>query len=292
MSRRMESWMIVVTSVLMTAIILIIFTKNRETDFQQVQTEIQKSMVGAAAHTISMDILKKHADVQLFAREYAYLINQLLRNPSDEQTADNIKARLKDRFDDYFTFTITDQQAGPLILDIESLVGEICQNDLYAFSSGMQHDIDHIQNRVYIHPQPGNYHYDVMVPLPVANGKPRIFFVSFYPADIVNTLKAYVTPGYRLLLVRSHDISLIEISDEGVRDHLSRDIRLSSDELRSINVYKDVPGTDWRLVALPDRAYEQRYVHNLWMDAGMMLLVIMLANLLVVPLLLKISRLP
>lgn len=289
MSRRMEFWMVVVTSVLITAIILIIFTQHRETEFQQHQTAIQKSMVDAAAQTISMDILKKHADVHLFAREYAHLINQLIRNPSDQQAADNIKTRLKDRFDDFFTFTITDQQASPLILDIESLVGNICQNDLYAFSGGMQHDIDHIQNRVYIHPRPGNYHYDVMVPLPAANGKPRIFFVSFYPADIVSTLKAYITPGYRLLLVRSHDIALIEISDEGVRDHLARDIRLSSDELRSIGIYMEIPGTDWRLVALPDRVYEQHYVQNLWSEAGIMLLVIILANLLILPLLLKIS---
>lgn len=159
------------------------------------------------------------------------------------------------------------------MVDIESLVGEACKLDLHNYSRTVNRDSKQIKNEVFIHPQPYNYHYDIMAPLYEHGKEPRIFFSSFYLKPIVDILRTHEVPGHNLMLVRQSKPSLIEVTREGARDVINRDIELSEAELRRVTVYENIPGSDWRVINLPDVNYLTQYTRGLWFEAFVILLI-------------------
>jgi len=277
MLRRLEVFLIAAVFIFMSAVVLIIYSKQREQEFKAHHMIIQKAAVNGAAYAIDLQLVNKQRHVRLFADEYAKLLTHLNMYPQDSKTEDDIKTRLQQRFPDFFTYTITDKSGTPKLFDIESFVGEACQRDLSSFVKGLQHKTkkDVVRNKIFIHPQSLHYHYDVMAPLYQngGGGSADIFFISFYLKEISNILKTHETPGNQLILVKQSDSSLIEVNSTGARDKISREIRLNKDEMRHIEVFKDIPGTDWRLINLADSTYLKQYKMGLWKEAGIILLI-------------------
>lgn len=289
MLKRMELFNIVSVFLLILSIVLIVFTMEREREFITHNTDIQKASVHGAAYAIKLQLQNKHRHVRLFLDEYKNLFSYLEQYPDNEETSENIKRRLQQRFTDFFTFTIADQNGVPVISDIESLVGDACQNDLNNFSDNIKRNHGDMQNETFVHPQAFNYHYDIMAPLQSAHAAPRIFFTSFYLDEIVDILKTHEVPGQTLMLVRQSNPGLIEASREGARDKLSRDINLSQDERIRITVYEDIDDTDWRLVNLPDTDFEKEYLYGLWEEVVIILIIVTLAMFLLILVLTKIT---
>lgn len=271
--------------ILITAIILTINTMKRETDFLAYNADIQKASVEGAAYAINLQLKNKKKHVRLFIDEYTEILKHLDRYPEDEGTLQNVHDRLQQRFPDFFAFTITDESGVPKLSDIESLVGEACQNDLNDFADRLRRRYGRSNNEIFIHPQAENYHYDVMLPLSPGHAS-RIFFASFHLDEIVDILKTHEVPGQALMLVRQSVPDLIEVTREGTRDKLSRDIRLDIDERTSVGVYENIDGTDWRLINLSDRNFEQQYIRGLWNEM-LVVLVIVSVSLIVLVLLMS-----
>lgn len=281
--KQMEVFLTIAIFLLITAIILIFNTMQRDREFISHTHNIQKSAVHGAAFAIDQQIEDKQRHVRLFADEYQVLINRLIQFPNDEQTANDIKTRLEQRFTDFFTFTITDHNGVPVLSDIDSLVGEACQLDLSRFAKRAISRNKPVKNKIFIHPQPYHYHYDVMVPLLNNQAVPRIFFVSFYPKDLSNILKTHEIPGQSLMMVKQSDLDLIEVTSEGSREQLKREIRLSPEERQRIVAFEDIGNTQWRLVNLPESGYVDNYRKGLWKEALFIMLVVSAA--LILPLL-------
>jgi hypothetical protein len=280
MLKQLEVFLITAVFVLVTAMILITYTMQRTQEFRTNQGNIQKSTVNGASYAIKLQLLNKHRHVQLFMNEYSRLLLHLNSYPKDEKTASDIKNRLLQRFPDFFAYTITDVNGIPSLTDIDSLVGDVCQLELSNFSNEIKNKNKQLQNKVVIHPQPFHYHYDIMAPL-YTNGingaGTRIFFASFYLKEIADILSTHEIPGQNLMLVKQSDPSLIEVTRKGARDKLTRNIHLSKDELQRINIHEDIPGTDWRLVNLPEGDFEKQYQRGLWKEAIIILLIVTLA---------------
>ena len=252
MLRQMEVFLIAALFVLLTAIILIINTWHRADEFKEYNRVTQQAVVNGAAIAINLHLQNRHRHVRLFLDEYKHLLVRLNQFPDDEKTASDVRARLQQRFPDFFTFTITDQEGTPILTDIESLVGNVCQLDLKNFAKSVYTHKKEVKNKVVIHPQPFQYHYDIMAPISMRGVAPRIFFSSFYLGEIANILKTHEIPGQRLFLVKQTDPSLIEVSRVGARDTLSRKMRLSKEELSQIRIRENIPNTAWQIVNLLD----------------------------------------
>ena len=289
MLKRVELFYIALMFVLMTSIILIIYTMEREQEFITHNSNIQQASVHGAAYAINLQLQNKHRHVRLFLDEYSRLFSYLETYPDDEKTSANINRRLQQRFTDFFTYTITDQYGVPAILDIETLVGEACQSDLNNFVNNIKRNHGDLHNETFVHPQPFNYHYDIMAPLQTGNSSVRIFFTSFHLNEIVDILKTHEVPGQTLMVVRQSDPGLIEVTREGARDKLTRDIHLTQDERSQILVYEDIPDTDWRLVNLPDANFEKQYLHGLWKEVVIILVIVTLALFMLIFVLIRIS---
>lgn len=271
--KQMEVFLVASVFILITAIILIIHTMQRVQEFNTRNAEFQKAIVHGANYAIDQQLQSKHKALRLFLDEYSAQVYRLNRFPNDERTSQDIKLRLQQRFEDFFTFTITDKNGVPSMVDIESLVGEACKLDLHNYSRTVNRDSKQIKNEVFIHPQPYNYHYDIMAPLYEHGKEPRIFFSSFYLKPIVDILRTHEVPGHNLMLVRQSKPSLIEVTREGARDVINRDIELSEAELRRVTVYENIPGSDWRVINLPDVNYLTQYTRGLWFEAFVILLI-------------------
>ncbi len=290
MLKQMELFNIASIFVLILSIILIVYTMEREQEFIAHNSNIQKASVHGAAYAINLQLQNKHRHVRLFLDEYSRLFLHLEMFPEDEETSENIKRRLQQRFTDFFTYTITDQNGVPVMSNIESLVGDACQNDLNNFANNIKRNHGNLLNEAFVHPQPFNYHYDVMAPLQTNNHGVRIFFTSFYLNEIVDILKTHEVPGQALMLVRQSSPGLIEVSREGARDKLSRDIKLTQDELNRVTVYENIADTDWRLINLPDAYFEEQYVYGLWKEVVIILVIVTLAMVALVIVLIRISK--
>ncbi len=296
MLKQMEVFLIAAVFVLLTAIVLIINTWQRADEFKQQNKAVQQAVVKGAVYAINNHLQNRHRHVQLFLDEYEQLVLHLNRFPSDEQTTNDIRNRLQQRFPDFFTFTITDQKGKPTLQDIDSLVGEACQLDLNNFVKSLKNSTKKGTNKVFIHPQPFNYHYDIMVPMytsgtsdmnPMLNEDSRIFFASFYLTEIADILKTHEVPGQRLMLVKQSDTSLIEVAQQGARDKLSRNINLTEEELGRIQVHENIPSSYWQLVNLPDAKFENAYLRKLWTETIIIMFIVAFALFLLIIVLIK-----
>jgi hypothetical protein len=289
MLKRIEVFFIALIFILISALILVVYTMQREQEFVTYNKNIQTAVVQSAAYAINLQLQNKRRHVQLFVDEYARLIFKLENNPDDETTSDAITTRLKQRFPDFFTYTITDSKGSPILLDIDSFVGGVCQSDLSNYASKMKWKHDGLNNEVVIHPQPFYYHYDIMSPLQSDGVNSRIFFSSFYANEIANIIKTHEIPGLKLFLTKQSEPDLIEISKSGARDKLEREITLTDNERNRIQAYEDVPDSDWRLVVLPDASVLDNYVSGLWKEMVIILVLVSLALLALITYMFKIS---
>jgi len=283
MVSRLHLFIIVTLSLLLRSVILIMYTQQREQEFSAHQLAIQKAMVEGAARDISYRLESQIHHVRLFNDEYRQLISHLAYHPHDENTQEIIDIRLRQRFSNLDSFSITSATGTPVLDDIESRVGDICKNDIANFSTEVKrlNDRNKAKNTIFIHPQAEHYHYDVMASIKGSDSDRNIFLVSFSPQPIQNILKSREIPGHKLMLTKLHDSSLIEISDAGTRDIMAREGRLNKEELLSIKTSMAIPNTDWVMIDLYDPAYERAYINKLWKESAGILLIVAITNLII-----------
>ena len=282
MVTRLHLFIVIALSLLLTSVILIMYTQQREQEFLQHQLEIQRAMVEGAAGDISFRLQEQIRHVRLFNDEYRQMISHLARYPRDENTRQILNTRLKERFPNADSFTITHASGNPILDDFEGNIGDVCQQDISNFSAEVQRlrSTGSAHNAIFIHPQAGRYHYDIMAAVKDGGFYPgsSIFLVSFKPDYIQNILKSREIPGHKLMLTKLHDNSLIEISDEGTRDTMGREGRLTRKELLSIKASENIPNTNWVMVDLKDPSYQKQYINKLWKEAGGIILIVAVTN--------------
>ena len=283
MVTRLHLFILITASILLTSIILILYTQQRESDFLDHQLAIQKAMVEGASRDINYRLEEQIRHVRLFNDEYRQLISHLAVYPQDETTKEIISIRLRERFPNVDSFTITNANGFPILDDIETRVGDICKRDISNFSTEFKrlHDGNDARNAIFIHPQAEHYHYDIMAVVKDGTPNRNIFLVSFTPEPIQHILKSRKIPGHQLMLTKLNDSALIEVSDSGTRDTMGRDGRLSKEELLSIKASKEIPNTDWVMIDLKDPSFEKTYIKKLWKEAGGIILIVAITNLLI-----------
>jgi PAS domain S-box-containing protein len=236
--------------------------RSRYEDYLAHQTHLAARSARAAASEIALQIEELRRRTRLFAEEEADLIRELAERPEDARGYDELAAKLDRHFSDRFAFAIAGADGSALVDDIDNLVGDLCRTDILQFAAGAH------PNRVHIHPQPGAYHFDIMVRLS-EGGPGDVFFVSFHPNVLARTLGNSVLEGHSLLLLLREVSGLIEVSAEGARDRLQRDPYLSKEEVARVSASVPVPGTEWVLADLPDAGVHRQVQQAIWRETGL-----------------------
>jgi len=264
---------------------------QREQAIEENAFAVGRTTLGAAASEVESLVRNLQDRIQLFAREHQLEIQHLAHVPDDDDAREQLTGQLKSYFPYYFAYTISDDDGRPLLEDIESLVGRMCQHDLQHYAQLVVTRGAAYRNRPVLHPLPGNYHFDVMAPWRDHNGRVAsrgVFFVSFRPGLLSEALRRFSLPGYQIMLVLQDDPALIEASAQGSRDQLKRDIRLSPEEMQRVSQSRSVEGTGWKLLLLPDADLMDKTRRQIWTQVAM---IVGAALLLVIVLLWVLARL-
>ena len=220
------------------AALLYFANKNRINDLQHLQKVTAEYSVSRAVALIEQELTLLQRSVHLFYFSYRPQLKQLIADPENDDLRMEIQADLEKHFPDAVTFTFTDKEGYPLLVDYDNYIGELCRENLNEFAAGGE-------VLLRIHPADETYHFDIMTSFSDTNNE-GVFFISFDVMKLANHLAAQ--PEHQLMLIYNKDGGLIELTSQGSRNMLQRDFFLSDIEKSSILVSKDIIGTDWTLV--------------------------------------------
>ncbi|MCW8931200.1 MAG: EAL domain-containing protein [Gammaproteobacteria bacterium] len=250
--RNLSGKVYIYTAILILVIALIslsytIFGENKQ--FEKEQRKIAQSVVHAVKHNLNQFMIQKRKDVQGLVEYERDLLNDINNMPGDKEKLLRLQHAVENRFSDFYSYMIADPKGKPLLSEKLMMVGKNCQASLQQFSNSTEL----FQEEMLIHGSgSNNYHFDVMRKIN-SDKNSAIFFVSFRLNKIVQLLKLSQTPGVSLIILMNSGSVVVEISSEGVRHST---INGKGNELAEITgssiLYEDiVPGTKWRILALP-----------------------------------------
>lgn len=271
MYKKVRASAVFVLLMLLVASILLIFNgRSQYQEYLAYQNQLAARAVTAAAGEIGLQVAELKRRVTLFAQEESELIHSVAQRPEDDALYASLAAKLESHFSDRLAFTVASSAGEPLIFDFDDLIGELCQRDILEFAT------DQHPHKVYIHPQPAAYHFDVMARWETPGRDRGVFFVSFHPTLIARLLANSEFVGHQLLVVLASDPELIEVTAEGARNKLTRDLRLSAEELGQLDASQPVPGTRWIVADLPNAGLHEKVRERLWRETGLFIVALVL----------------
>ncbi len=275
---------------LLITLVLIVVTKQQQKQFQATQFELQKTLLTQTSQQLSDHIVQQRESVQQFVIQQQSLLRQLRRNPQDAKAYATLEKRVLAQFPNSSSFMMVSETGAPLWLDFGFKVGPVCRHEIDLFTDEVKRTKYKARNPVSIHPNLSSYHYDLMAAWPLDPATNNIFFLSFHATELATILKDQQHTGHQLMLVRKGDTSLIEVTATGSRDRLKRPIRLSNEELRRLQTFSDIEGTDWRLIDLTSSEMLSRHHRELWVKSAIWGVTLFFAGLLLMHLIKSISR--
>ena len=261
----------VAATIVLAIILLLVTTHARVTDLKAQDEKLVSLTVAGTTKEIENTIFNARRMLNLFAENESDLLAAIAQNPHDEVLFSELQQRVHTVFPDAFAVTIADRHGDPLIVDFAGLVQEVCQADIRDFAE------DLTPPPLFIHPNPEGYHIDLMVRLN-AGPEPVIFFVSFRPDIFSRALTTRSMPNHELVMINTAREGLIEITERGSRDQMSRAMFLSEAELTTITHQQIIAGTQWRLVALPKPRTAQTVYWRIWTTASGVVAVLLIVG--------------
>ena len=245
----------------------------RTENFRGYQRQLAQASAIGAAHELETLLRELHRTLRVFIDDHQPLVRQIAAGAdADDQSWKLLSESVARHFPKQFGFTLADGQGSVLRPDFDNLVDEVCRQDIRRFVERG------FQPRIYIHPNPLGYHFDVMVPWHGVGGEQGVFFVSFHPTAVARILDHAGLPQHRLLLLNRDRQGLIEVTRRGARDLLAGDFMLSPEELARVAYSVPVGGTRWQVVDLPDPALDRTESRGNALQAGVVFLVFCVAG--------------
>lgn len=262
---------------------LLLFWQTWHVSRKQAQQEqaTLNTKVDNLAQGIGETIEDYRLSVRLFAQGHMALLRRIAAEPGDQEATDALRTQVLKQLPNSFGVTLARPDGQVYYDDFDGYVSPRCQADIRAFAH------EH-KERVYIHPNPAGYHFDIMTAVQLAPGQQAIFFVSFLPSRLVEKLAMRHSHGYLLAMLNTQRPGLIEFTEQGVRHTLQRkSLFLDAAEQQAIVSRARVPHADWELVALRNLAPGQPLdaAGQIWRDGLRHLLVLLVSGLILLLLL-------
>jgi PAS domain S-box-containing protein len=221
---------------------------------------------------------REHERLRAFVAEKETEVREILAFPDNWPAIDALQTSLQRMFRGALAFTVTGADGKPMFEDFEGLVGPVCQASMRDYVQSMGQGL--VESEIPpVHPVPGAHHFDLISPWKLESGESGLFFVSMSPGRIAELLDAaQQASGARMLLVNRDDPTLIEVAASGARDTLGEAIRLQPEALTPGHFIADLPGTQWRLVVLPDRAALTETVNGVYARVALLVLALLLIS--------------
>lgn len=270
-----QSTLFVLLFLLVTAVLLVITTEQRQNDYVANQDSLMSAMTRSTANEISLLVKRYRQSVTLFAEDHSDLLMSIIEDPADEDMLDFLHTQIKKHFPNSFAITLAKPDGEVLLDDFDGEMGEVCIRDLQNFSHS-RHPYE-----IFIHPHAEVYHFDMPV-MAQKNGLDiAVFFVSFRLDEIARLLYNGSPPGHDLLLVKQKDPELIEVTGRGSRDVLGEHIRLTTERMARIGYQRAVAETNWTLLDIPDQGLFKLHRQELYQRTILIYVLVLLGSMFV-----------
>jgi PAS domain S-box-containing protein len=266
----------VVITLLMVGSLLSWQAWTRTDKFQRHHRQLAATSVTGAVDELEVLLSELRRSLRLFAYEQNSLLEKILNHPDDDAAWARLEERVNRHFPEHFGFTLTEQTGKVLRPDFDSLVEEVCQQDIQSFIT------QGYWQQTYIHANPLGYHFDVMVPWGETETPQGVFFLSFRPNVLAQALQRMQPPKHHLFLLRRDRPGLIEVSEEGARNVLQREFFLDAGERQRIMYSFPVGDTGWDLVDLPTSDLFQREAVRNWSYAALVFIAFVAVGMLMI----------
>ena len=248
---------------LIISTVLLSVSYLRFQDFKQNSRLVAEQSVKSGASEIARVISEFRRRIVLFAEEHRSLLLALVDVPTDDKRYQQLTQLLQKNFPNVFAATLAKSNGIAILNGLDSLVGNGCRRDIRSFVGSLE------GHGVYVHGSPKNnpHHFDIMVPFIFPSGEEGVFFVSFYAKQLALILRSIEVTGHNLYLTITKDVdgvvsennakiskSYIEVSSEGARDEIVREMLLTPEENASVLASAIPEGTRWLLVDVPDES--------------------------------------
>lgn len=210
----------------------------------------------------------------LFAEQNRDLLSRFLVSDEAPELHRELNTLIAKHFPNHLAFTLRDVRNQLVPDDLGELVGPICRNDIDLFWKDQGHvKIPETSGyKPFIHPQGGNYHFDMMTLWETTSNDSAVLFVSFLPAQLSQIISSFQLPGHTVVVVRDDQKNLIEMTAEGPRDVIKRDIRLSPEELGRVFHSIPIDHTRWVALVMPEAGFMEEQEWTIHRRAGLQIL--------------------
>lgn len=260
--------LVVLISLFSVGVILAATGMVRVQNRMQAEQYTMQALAQNVTHALTQHIAELNRQMQVFTADQLVQIVHLAASPDDEALRAALRTAITGYFPNAFAFTLADAAGRPLFEDIEGRVGEFCRVDITDYAAAQQ-PLAPAWTGIEIHPQPAAHHFDVMSPWITPEGVHGIFFVSFHADAIAAVLRNTTLPAYHLVLVQRDQPDLIEIMAAGTRDQLTRNVRLSHEELEQVGARIPIAGTRWALAVIPKAGHLAAIKQRIWTQNGL-----------------------
>lgn len=255
-------WGFVAVVLIAVALILLIISVARFYTFKENVNNLMNISAVSVSREIEATLEDLRRDVAIFTAENSELLSRIYRDKDYESREFiNLKNALERRVPDMFTFTIANEEGSDILDEFNFDVGDICKIDIQNFV------LNTYQQEIRIHPLPGGYHFDVMVPFVGFNNEVLVFFVSFMPREISRILESYTNPNYEVIVSSNLHQGLIEITEHGSRDMIGEPFYLTNQVVSSSIPIK---GTTWESSVVPKPGLYSSYIKSIIADAAIL----------------------
>ena len=255
-------WGFAAVVLIAVALILLIMSIARFYTFKEDVNNLMHISAVSVSREIEATLEDLRRDVAIFAAEHSELLSRIYRDKDYESREFiNLKNTLERRVPDMFTFTIANEDGSEILDEFNFDVGDICKIDIQNFV------LNTYRPEIRIHPLPGGYHFDVMVPFVGFNNEVLVFFVSFIPREISRILESYTNPNYEVIVSSTLHQGLIEITEHGSRDMISEPFYLTNQVVGSSIPIK---GTAWESSVVPKPGLYSSYIKSIIEDAAIL----------------------
>jgi len=242
--------------------------------FETLQSTLMQRQAEQAAKAINETVSYIRNQMSAISVDELWL-NDFERFTSDVKVQENLARKFKLFFPKMFSYVLANAHGNPIGGDYDFFIEQSCQNDIDHVATMFAPDVDYFEYEPYIHPKTEAYHFDVMMPVFVKN-REMIFFMSFSAKLLSDRLAEERISEHSMFLLRKDVPGLIEVSTEGVRDQLKREIKLSASELASVYASVDVPHSRWKVVVLENSELVDKFKQHHLTDMIITMLVLFL----------------
>ena len=246
-----------VAIIMLAVFLLFTYGISRHQQYLDYRHELAEHVINFSEHEIEDLIDQANHTLSLFAQQYEdFLEKASINDDLKLQEYPELSAHLNKFYSEEIIFNIVDSNNNLLIPDEDNLFGELCIKDAHNYLR------DKEKYKLYLHPKPGHYHYDLMKKISI-NGETSVLIVSQKFDAIEQILRNHKIHGFVLKLFNNLTENLIEVTAKGVRvKNGVATVQPKSDQ-QSSYLSRNIANSRWRLQIDSDGSMEKDFMLSL-----------------------------